>query len=97
MPPYGGLALQGLRLIFLKFSRDDETQSDELGLRYMTRNGYDPHEMPKMFVTLDRISAAQGEGGRIPAWASTIPTRTVAPSAPWTASKHCRQTSRPAP
>ena len=71
--PYAGLAMQGLQLMFLKFSRDDETQSDELGLRYMTRNGYDPHEMPKMFDTLDRISAAQGEGGRIPAWASTHP------------------------
>jgi predicted Zn-dependent protease len=63
--PYAGLAAQGLQLMFLKFSRDDESQSDELGLRYMTRTGYDPNEMPKMFATLDRISAAQGEGGRI--------------------------------
>jgi predicted Zn-dependent protease len=58
--------------MFLKFSRDDESQSDMLGLRYMTRTGYDPNEMPKMFVTLDRISELQG-GGRIPAWASTHP------------------------
>jgi predicted Zn-dependent protease len=71
--PYAGLAAQGLQLMFLKFSRDDESQSDELGLRYMTRTGYDPNEMPKMFATLDRISAAHGEGGRIPAWASTHP------------------------
>jgi predicted Zn-dependent protease len=70
--PYAGMAAQGLQLMFLKFSRDDESESDELGLRYMTNVGYDPSEMPKMFVTLDRISAAQG-GGRIPVWASTHP------------------------
>jgi predicted Zn-dependent protease len=70
--PYAGMAAQGLQLMFLKFSRDDESESDELGLRYMTNAGYDPTEMPKMFVTLDRISAAQ-EAGRIPVWASTHP------------------------
>ncbi len=70
--PYAGIAAQGLQLMFLKFSRDDESESDELGLRYMTRAGYDPNEMPKMFITLDRVSASQG-GGRIPAWASTHP------------------------
>ena len=70
--PYAGMAAQGLQLMFLKFSRDDESESDMLGLRYMTNVGYDPNEMPKMFVTLDRISAAQG-GGRIPVWASTHP------------------------
>jgi len=70
--PYAGMAAQGLQLMFLKFSRDDESESDMLGLRYMTNVGYDPNEMPKMFVTLDRISATQG-GGRIPVWASTHP------------------------
>jgi predicted Zn-dependent protease len=72
MRPYGGMIAQGMQLMFLKFSRDDESQSDMLGLRYMTRTGYDPNEMPKMFVTLGRISELQG-GGRIPAWASTHP------------------------
>ena len=71
--PYAGLAAQGLQLMFLKFSRDDENQADELGLRYVTRADYDPNEMPKMFNTLDRISDAQGDGGRIPVWASTHP------------------------
>jgi predicted Zn-dependent protease len=69
---YAGLATQGLQLLFLKFGRDDEKQSDDLGLRYMTRAGYDPNEMPRVFHTLDRVSEAQG-GGRIPAWASTHP------------------------
>jgi predicted Zn-dependent protease len=70
---YAGLAAQGLQLLFLKFSRDDERQSDDLGLRYMTRSGYDPNEMPKVFNTLDRVSAAHGGGG-IPVWASTHPS-----------------------
>ena len=35
-----GLAGQGVGILFLKFARDDENQSDELGLRYMTRAGY---------------------------------------------------------
>ncbi len=70
--PYAGMIAQGMQLMFLKFGRDDESQSDMLGLRYITRTGFDPNEMPKMFVTLHRISELQG-GGRIPAWASTHP------------------------
>ncbi len=66
------LAGQGLGLLFLKFSRDDERQADDLGLRYMTRGDYDPSEMPKVFDTLGRVSAAQG-AGRIPGWLSTHP------------------------
>ena len=69
---YAGLASQGLSILFLKFGRDDENQSDELGLRYMTRAGYDPHEMPRVFYTLDRVSQAQGLRAT-PEWMSTHP------------------------
>ncbi|MEM7584276.1 MAG: M48 family metalloprotease [Acidobacteriota bacterium] len=69
---YAQLASQGLGLLFLKFSRDDERQADDLGLRYLSRGGYYPGEMPKVFRTLERVSAAQG-GGRIPAWLATHP------------------------
>jgi len=69
---YAGLAGQGLGILFLKFGRDDENQSDELGLRYMTRAGYDPHEMPKVFSTLDRMSRSQGLRAT-PEWMSTHP------------------------
>ncbi len=69
---YAGLAGQGVGLLFLKFSRDDERQADHLGLRYMTLGGYDPHEMPKVFYTLDRVSAAAG-GQSLPNWLSTHP------------------------
>ena len=69
---YAGLASQGLGILFLKFGRDDENQSDTLGLRYMTRAGYDPYEMPKVFATLDRVSDSQGLRGT-PQWLSTHP------------------------
>lgn len=70
--PYAGLAAQGVGLLFLKFGRDDERQSDHLGLRYMTRAGYDPTEMPKVFATLGRISQSQGLRPT-PQWLSTHP------------------------
>jgi len=69
---FGGLAQAGLGLLFLKYGRDDERQADDLGLRYMTRDGYDPRQLPRVFETLERVSAAQG-AGRIPEWLSTHP------------------------
>lgn len=68
----GEVAETGLGLLFLKFSRDDERQADDLGLRYMVRDGYDPRQLPDVFATLDRVSRAEG-GGRIPVWLSTHP------------------------
>ena len=69
---YAQLAGQGLQLLFLKFSRDDERQADDLGLRYLSQGGFHPDEMPKVFRTLERVSAAQG-AGRIPGWLATHP------------------------
>jgi predicted Zn-dependent protease len=69
---YAGLASQGLSILFLKFGRDDENQSDSLGLRYMTRADYNPYEMPKVFATLDRVTQSQGLRGT-PQWLSTHP------------------------
>ncbi|HEX2642393.1 MAG TPA: M48 family metalloprotease [Thermoanaerobaculia bacterium] len=70
---YGDLAQTGLSLVFLKYGRDDERQADDLGLKYMAREGYDPREMPQVFQTLGRVSQQQG-AGRIPGWLSTHPT-----------------------
>jgi len=69
---FGGLAQAGMELLFLKYSRDDENQADDLGLRYLTRAGYDPRPMAQVFRTLQRVGAAQGEG-RVPGWLSTHP------------------------
>ncbi len=72
LQPFGQLAQTGLGLMFLKYGRDDERQADDLGLRYMGREGYDPSQMPLVFDTLARVSQAQGDG-RVPAWMSTHP------------------------
>jgi predicted Zn-dependent protease len=69
---FAGLAQAGLGLMFLSFSRGDETQADELGLRYLYRLGYDPREMPKVFAMLESVSRAEG-GDRLPQWLSTHP------------------------
>jgi predicted Zn-dependent protease len=69
---YGALLSTGVGLLFLKFSRDDERQADDLGLRYMITAGYDPEPMVDMFEMLDRVSEGSG-GGRVPGWMSTHP------------------------
>ncbi|MCB2231024.1 M48 family metalloprotease [bacterium] len=69
---YSSLINSGLQLMFLKFSRDDEKQADDLGLRYMVRDGKDPREMPGIFAMLKRVSENAG-GGSIPEWMSTHP------------------------
>jgi predicted Zn-dependent protease len=70
---YAQLASAGLGVLFLKFSRDDESQADELGVRYMTRTHYDPHQLGEVMTMLDRVSQAGGESGRVPEWLATHP------------------------
>ncbi len=60
----------GLGLLNMRYSRGDESQSDELGVRYMTRAGYDPNALLGVFRTL---ALAGGGGGGLPEWASTHP------------------------
>src|SRR6266700_2218828 len=69
---YAGLAGQAFGVLFLKYSRDNESQADDLGLRYMRRANYDPREMPHVFEMLTRVSQAQG-GGSVPEWLATHP------------------------
>ena len=73
---YGGLVAdlggQSLGLAFLKFSREDETQADELGLRYLVESGYDPRPMPEIYSMLNAVSEAAG-ATRVPAMFSTHP------------------------
>lgn len=61
----GGLAAQGGSLLagttLLSFSREQEYQADELGIRYMARAGYDPAEMSRFLDKLrgdSRLAAA---------------------------------------
>jgi predicted Zn-dependent protease len=69
---YGNLAEAGLSVLFLKYSRDAERQADDLGLRYVSRSGYDPRPMTDVFTTLERVSAAEKKG-RVPGWLATHP------------------------
>ena len=69
---YGQLAGAGLGLLFLKYSRGDETQSDQLGFRYALADGYDTREMISVFEMLQRAEQLGG-GGKLPEWQSTHP------------------------
>jgi len=62
----------GLGLLYLKYSRDDESQADRLGFRYMVRADNDPRQMIQVFDMLNRVSQAGG-GGRVPEWLETHP------------------------
>jgi len=53
-------ASQGLGLLFLKFGRDDERESDRLGVEYSSKIGYDANHMADFFTTLERSSARSG-------------------------------------
>lgn len=62
----------------LSFSREQEYQADELGLRYILQAGYDPSGAPEVLAALSRASALearmQGKANRqTPEWASTHP------------------------
>jgi predicted Zn-dependent protease len=70
---FGDLASTGLQLMFLKFSRDHESQSDQLGVQYSSKLGYDAHEMANFFQTLGRLSAGEDGQQRIPTFMSSHP------------------------
>ena len=68
-----GLAAAGVQIMFLSFSRSDESQADMLGLRYMSAARYDPYQMPNVYEMLNAVSAAASGGDRLPTWLSTHP------------------------
>lgn len=69
---YGGLAMAGLQIMNLSYSRADESESDRLGLRYISGVGYDPDAMIGVFQMLAQAGGG-GEGGRLPEWQLTHP------------------------
>jgi len=62
----------GVKLLFLKFSRDDENQADYLGVYYSTQAGYDSKELGNFFNTLKRLESKKSSG--LPSWFSTHPS-----------------------
>jgi len=68
---FSEVASFGMQLLFMKHGRADESQSDELGVEYATRTGYDGRQMAEFFKVLDKIGG--GEEGRMPTFLSTHP------------------------
>lgn len=58
------------QLIGLRYGRDDELESDRLGLRFMTEAGYDPQGIVQL---MQRLNASR-QGGQPPAFFSTHPS-----------------------
>ena len=69
---FADLAQTGVGLLFLKFGRDAESQSDKLGVEYSTKINYDAQEMAGFFQTLDRLQGQSG-GEEVPDFLSTHP------------------------
>jgi predicted Zn-dependent protease len=70
----GPIVETGASLLFLKFSRDDERESDALGVEYATRAGYDARYMADFFVSLERQPAeGNQQAARLPEFLSTHP------------------------
>lgn len=65
-------ASAGVQLLLLKNSRDAERESDELGVEYSTKIGYDAREMAKFFRTLERQREGT-EAAELPEFLSTHP------------------------
>jgi predicted Zn-dependent protease len=67
---FSDIATTGASLLFLKYGRDAERQSDKLGVEYCTKVGYDAHAMAGFFNTLQQLS---GSGESLPVFLSTHP------------------------
>jgi predicted Zn-dependent protease len=70
-PVIGGVATAPINLGLLKYSRDQENESDRLGVEYSTRIGYDAHTMADFFHTLGAMSTQSGHAG--PTYLSSHP------------------------
>ncbi len=70
---FGDVASQGVGLLFLKFGRDDERESDRLGVEYSSKIGYDAKEMADFFSTLQRKQEESGAAS-LPSFLSSHPS-----------------------
>ncbi len=67
-----GIAGVGIQLLFLKYSRDDERQADQLGVEYSRKGSYNPGEMIGFFTSLEKMGDLSGSHS-IPGFLSTHP------------------------
>ena len=78
---FAGLVQKGIgtgsQLLTLKFSRSQEYEADDLGIRYLATAGYDPRALSSMLASLAAQSSLDariaGSARSTPEWASTHP------------------------
>lgn len=68
----------GSQLLTLKYSRKQEEEADDLGVRYLSQAGYDPQALSSMLASLAAQQAIDvrsqgGDARSVPEWASTHP------------------------
>ncbi|NNG04560.1 MAG: M48 family metalloprotease [Inquilinus sp.] len=69
----------GAQLYLLSYSRDQESEADTIGIRYMTNAGYDPQAMSSFLAQLDRSERLDGlidggsTGGTVPGYLRSHP------------------------
>src|SRR5688572_7085724 len=74
------VAAQGAQLFSLRYSRNQELEADDLGVRYMTAAGYDPGASPTLLASLGtwsdlevRFQGREQDQRAAPSWARTHP------------------------
>lgn len=73
------LASQAAQFFTLRYSRNQEYESDALGIRYLEKAGYDPHAAADMLAALGRQDAfmtrtsGRDEASSIPEWSRSHP------------------------
>jgi len=71
LPTAGALLQAPGQIVLLKYSRDQEEESDRLGVEYSTRLGYDAVQMAGFFEMLKKMS--EGDEHQMPGFLSTHP------------------------
>lgn len=69
---YGEYAMQGMQLLFLSFSRENEREADQLGVEYASKIGYDAKKMADFYQVLIKMNMASKQAG-VPTFMSTHP------------------------
>jgi len=69
---YGEYAMQGMQLLFLSFSRENEREADRLGVEYASKIGYDASKMADFYQVLIKMNMASKHAG-VPTFMSTHP------------------------
>lgn len=67
------IAQLGVKMLFLKFSRDNEREADDLGVEYASKAGYDARQMANFFERLEKMNPGTNRSG-LPEWFSTHPS-----------------------